>query len=116
MGAARYEDNRMAIVTSGVVKPIDIGAGFKVIIRDNGKMVFYASECRDLDLTGYFILHFLSDTVGSENRDFAWPTRPSTLNRNPFSKHFGSCYTEVLLPSYKAREFRTGQYDFSNTG
>lgn len=123
-GSAKHIDNRMAIITSGAVEPIDTGAGFKLIFRDDGKMVFYAPKCRDLELSGRFILHFIPEKIdlpnasphGFENRDFVWPTLLTMLNWNPFSKHFGSCYTEVLLPSYKVREFRTGQYDVSKAG
>ncbi len=123
-GSAKYVDNRMAIITSGVVEPIDVGVGFKVIFRDDGKMVFYAAECRDLDLTGRFILHFIPEKVdssiampyGFENRDFIWPTSPPILNWNPLSNNFGSCHTEISIPNYRVSEFRTGQYDLSETG
>lgn len=124
VGPARYIDNRMAVITSGVVEPIDVGSGFKVNFRSDGKMVFYAPKCRDLDLTGRFILHFIPERIdlpiasphGFENRDFVWPTSSPIRNWNPFSSNFGSCYTEVLLPNYKVNKFRTGQYDVSDAG
>jgi hypothetical protein len=117
----KYIDDRMSIITSGIVEPVDVGPGVRLIFREDGKMVFYATKCRELDLSGFVILHFIPENMelpiakphGFENRDFVWQ---KSINWNPFSKHFGSCYTEVLLPSYRIREIRTGQYDVSKTG
>lgn len=122
--SAKYIDNRMTAITSGVIAPIDVGSGFRVILREDGKVLFFAPECRELDLTGRFILHFFPEQAdlpiampyGFENRDFIWPTSLFTLNWNPLSNNFGSCYTEIPLPYYKIREIRTGQYDLSETG
>lgn len=124
IGSARYIDNQMDVITSGALEPIDLGSGFTIIFRDDGRMVFYGSDCRNLNLGSRFILHFIPEKTnfpipmphGFENRDFVWPKSQAMLNWNPFSNHFGSCYAEILLPSYRIQEIRTGQYDVSETG